>query len=434
MSPKPVPPALREIMLGFEAGEAMSTVQVGPWSTLGPDAQRIRTEVFVNEQRIPKELEWDAADATAVHAVAYNRLGVPVVQTLHNFRLMCPQATFLRHEKVCEDCLGRAFPWPAIVHRCYRGSAVQTAAVAGMVSTHWVNVHGHKSLVAPFGGAEARFTTNPYCTAVPRKGKEPIVLDFATSQVAAGKVRVANNKKIQMEPGLLIDAGGNATTDPGVLYNAPYGAILPFGLHKGGGLAVICDLLAGALTGGKTHSPRTIKKDSTDIINNMLSIIIDPASMGGTEMFEDEVENFITWVKSAKPQPGVPEVLTPGEPERARRVADQRELRAQILGRLGPVGLVVLVDLVAETDPAGIEDHREVGRPVGLVEIGGELPQHRGVAIDRADRRAFRVRQRRQPVIGAEDIGRAIDEIEVFLFSHCGGLAMVQHFGDSFSG
>ncbi len=122
-------------------------------------------------------------------------------------------------------------------------------------------MHGHKSLVAPFGGAEPRFTTNPYCTAVPRKGKEPIVLDFATSQVAAGKVRVANNKKVQMEEGLLIDAAGHPTTDPGVLYNAPYGAILPFGLHKGGGLAVICDLLAGALTGGRTHSPRTIKKD-----------------------------------------------------------------------------------------------------------------------------------------------------------------------------
>ena len=196
----------------------------------------------------------------------------------------------------------------------------EQCARAGMVSTHWVNVHGHKSLVAPFGAAEARFTTNPYCTAVPRKGKEPIVLDFATSQVAAGKVRVANNKQVQMESGLLIDAAGNATTDPGVLYNAPYGAILPFGLHKGGGLAVICDLLAGALTGGKTHSPRTIKKDGTDIINNMLSIIIDPESMGGTAAFEDEVENFIGWVKSAKPQPGVAEVLTPGEPERARRV------------------------------------------------------------------------------------------------------------------
>ena len=112
---------------------------------------------------------------------------------------------------------------------------------------------------------------------------------------------------------------GNPTTEPGVMYNAPFGAILPFGLHKGGGLAVICDLLAGALTGGRTHSPRTIKKDGHDIINNMLSVVIDPEAMGGTAFFEDEVETFITWVKSARPQPGGKEVLAPGEPERARK-------------------------------------------------------------------------------------------------------------------
>jgi hypothetical protein len=129
----------------------------------------------------------------------------------------------------------------------------EQCAWAGLVSTHWVNVHGHKSLAAPFGGAEPRFTTNPYCTAVPRQGQEPIVLDFATSQVAMGKVRVANNKKVMMDEGLLIDSAGRPTTDPSVMYNAPYGAILPFGLHKGGGLAVICDLLAGALTGGRTQ-------------------------------------------------------------------------------------------------------------------------------------------------------------------------------------
>jgi hydroxycarboxylate dehydrogenase B len=52
----------------------------------------------------------------------------------------------------------------------------------------------------------------------------------------------------------------------------------------------------------------------------MLSIIIDPEAMGGTALFEDEVEHFITWVKSARPQPGVAEVLTPGEPERARKL------------------------------------------------------------------------------------------------------------------
>jgi uncharacterized oxidoreductase len=204
------------------------------------------------------------------------------------------------------------------------GHWAEQCARAGLVSTHWVNVHGHKSLVAPFGGAEPRFTTNPYCTAVPRKGKEPIVLDFATSQVAMGKVRVANNKKVAMDEGLLIDSAGRPTTDPGVMYNAPYGAILPFGLHKGGGLAMICDLLAGALTGGRTHSPRTIKKDGTAIINNMLSIIVDPEAMGGTAMFEDEVETFIGWVKSARPQAGVAEVLAPGEPERQRRADRQK--------------------------------------------------------------------------------------------------------------
>ena len=196
----------------------------------------------------------------------------------------------------------------------------EQCARAGMVSTHWVNVHGHKSLVAPFGGAEPRFTTNPYCTAVPRKGKEPIVLDFATSQVAMGKVRVANNKKVQMDEGLLIDSAGQPTTDPGVMYNPPYGAILPFGLHKGGGLAVICDLLAGALTGGRTHSPRTIKKTAPTSSTTCCRSSSIPTSMGGTETFEDEVETFITWVKSAKPRAGVPEVLAPGEPERARKV------------------------------------------------------------------------------------------------------------------
>lgn len=75
---RPVPPLLREMLTGFEAGEPMVQVKTGPWSELGPDAGRIRTAVFVQEQRIPAELEWDEADATALHAVAYNRLGQPV--------------------------------------------------------------------------------------------------------------------------------------------------------------------------------------------------------------------------------------------------------------------------------------------------------------------------------------------------------------------
>jgi glycosyltransferase involved in cell wall biosynthesis len=66
---------------------------------------------------------------------AAHRASVPVVQTLHNFRLICPQAMLLREGRVCEDCVGRV-PWRAAVHRCYRGSLAQSAAVAGMVQMH----------------------------------------------------------------------------------------------------------------------------------------------------------------------------------------------------------------------------------------------------------------------------------------------------------
>jgi uncharacterized oxidoreductase len=131
---------------------------------------------------------------------------------------------------------------------------------------------------------------------------------------------VAYNKREEMEPGLLIDHDGRPTSDPGVMWgNGPFGAILPFGLHKGGGLAVICDLLAGALTGGLTHSPKTIHEHGTDIINNMLSVIIDADKLGGREIWQQDTDEFIAWVKSSRPQDGVAEVLVPGEPERARR-------------------------------------------------------------------------------------------------------------------
>jgi predicted GNAT family N-acyltransferase len=69
---------LRDVLAGFEAGEAMVELRVGAWDELRDAARALRTEVFVEEQRVPIELEWDDADATAVHAVAFNRLGMPL--------------------------------------------------------------------------------------------------------------------------------------------------------------------------------------------------------------------------------------------------------------------------------------------------------------------------------------------------------------------
>ena len=75
---KPLPDALRQIMQGYEDWQPMARLEIGKWEDLGAPARTLRTAVFVDEQRIPAELEWDAADATAIHALARNWLGVPV--------------------------------------------------------------------------------------------------------------------------------------------------------------------------------------------------------------------------------------------------------------------------------------------------------------------------------------------------------------------
>jgi YbgC/YbaW family acyl-CoA thioester hydrolase len=81
---QPVPPPLREILLGYEAGEPMSEVLTGSWDELGEGAGKLRRAVFIGEQRVPPELEWDEHDPTALHAVARNRFG----QTIATGRLI----------------------------------------------------------------------------------------------------------------------------------------------------------------------------------------------------------------------------------------------------------------------------------------------------------------------------------------------------------
>jgi YbgC/YbaW family acyl-CoA thioester hydrolase len=75
---KPVPDDLRDIMVAYEAWEPMVRVELGTWQALGPLAKQVRSEVFLDEQRIPVEMAWDEADEVAIHALTRNRLGLPV--------------------------------------------------------------------------------------------------------------------------------------------------------------------------------------------------------------------------------------------------------------------------------------------------------------------------------------------------------------------
>ena len=194
------------------------------------------------------------------------------------------------------------------------GHWAEQCLAAGLVSIHFVNVIS-EPIVAPFGGTDGRFVTNPMCVGLPIAGADPIVLDFATSRIAMGKVRVAYNKGEPVPPGILIDAQGRPTTDPGVMFRDPHGALLPFGDHKGYGLAVACEILAGALTGGITLHD---KPDPNAIINNMLSFIVDPDRLGTAARLTHEARAFAGWVKASPPADGQP-VMLPGDPERAHR-------------------------------------------------------------------------------------------------------------------
>jgi uncharacterized oxidoreductase len=193
------------------------------------------------------------------------------------------------------------------------GAWAEQAAVAGLVSIHFVNVVS-RAIVAPYGGSDARFGTNPFCVGVPLRGREPVVLDFATSVIAQGKTRVAYNKGETVAPGCLIDDHGQPTQQPRFTVVPPLGALLTFGGHKGSGLALMCELLGGALAAGQTQ--RDHEGKLRRVLNGMLSILLDPAALGDQDLFEREAHAFLAWMKASPPRAGFAGVLAAGEPER----------------------------------------------------------------------------------------------------------------------
>jgi uncharacterized oxidoreductase len=223
----------------------------------------------------------------------------------------------------------------------------ERAAAAGLVSLHFVNVESGE-LVAPFGGVDRRFSTNPICIGVPSDGAAPmLLLDLATSLVAEGKVLVASNGGKPVPEGSLVRPDGRFSNDPADLYGplqpaAPRdpamgeGALVAFGLHKGSGLAFMCEILGGVLSGGGTSGPIPGGKRAR-ISNGMFSIYVDPAKFGGGD-FVRGARDYANYVKASRPVTPGGEVLVPGEPEartRAERLANGVPLQPETWVALG---------------------------------------------------------------------------------------------------
>ncbi|MPZ84434.1 MAG: hypothetical protein GEV28_30220 [Actinophytocola sp.] len=171
--------------------------------------------------------------------------------------------------------------------------------------------------VAPYGGRERRLGTNPLAWAVPRaEGKPPVVMDWATSGVAEGKLAVARDRREQVAEGLVLDAAGRVSTEPADFYAG--GVLLPFGGHKGYGLSVLIEIVGGLVSGTGIGSMPGYRGGFGTVL-----MAFDIAGFLPAQEFREQTERFCQELTGTPLAEGHQEVLVPGEPE--ERVRHERE-------------------------------------------------------------------------------------------------------------
>jgi uncharacterized oxidoreductase len=203
------------------------------------------------------------------------------------------------------------------VCNCYHsgrlGAYSELAADAGMIGIVMVNAGGGGQSVVPFGGSERRLATNPFSIGVPSDGKFPLVLDIATSMAPEGKIRDYALRNAELPEGWIVDGMGRPTCNPHDFYADPPGSILPLGGsagHKGFGLALMVEILAGALSGGGC-----CREEVVPARDGVLLIALDVDKFAGREAFDHHVQELVAYIKSCPPAPGYSGVYVPGEPE-----------------------------------------------------------------------------------------------------------------------
>jgi len=177
--------------------------------------------------------------------------------------------------------------------------------------------------VAPYGGRERLFGTNPISYAVPVEGSAPIVLDIATSTVAAMQISKAIRRGDKVIPlGWVIDSEGKPTTDPHAFANG--GALLPMAGHKGYGLGLLVEMLTGCLSGSViAQEVPPYSPGPEPLGQSFFGLAVDPGAFGPRERFASRLRDLSRYVHGVAPAEGFAEVLLPGEPEE-RQAARRR--------------------------------------------------------------------------------------------------------------
>ena len=197
------------------------------------------------------------------------------------------------------------------------------AAKKGMIGFTCTNGPAN---MAPTGSAVGLVGTNPFSIAVPNGDSFPLVLDVATSVVARGKIIDAAKNGESIPVGWAIDDHGKPTTDPNA---ALLGAVLPFGGHKGSGMAIMIDILSGVLSGAAfgCHVAQTKSKTEKQNISDIghMFLVMRISALQSEQGFESRIRQMTDELKNASKAQGTEEILLPGEPE-ARKEAENLRL------------------------------------------------------------------------------------------------------------
>jgi LDH2 family malate/lactate/ureidoglycolate dehydrogenase len=180
-------------------------------------------------------------------------------------------------------------------------------------------------ILAPTGGVTPTFGNNPLGVGIPAKSHHPILLDIAMSVAPRGKIGLQLAEGKPLPPGWILDRHGRATTDPADLVA---GLGVPMGGHKGYGLTLVMEVLAGVLTGAgfgwdnrREHTPHMVKPANF----GHFFLAIDPECFMPSSEFTARVDRLIEQTKAGERAEGVEEILVPGEPELRARERSLRE-------------------------------------------------------------------------------------------------------------
>ena len=235
----------------------------------------------------------------------------PAVLEVEGEHAFGPVVTKFAMERAIGKARNVGIGWGLIRNTTHQGAMGYYALMAAKEDMAGLTFVCNPPNMAPYGAKAAGVHNSPIAIAVPAKRHRPLILDMATSVVAASKIMLANDKGIRLPEGWALDKEGNPTTDPKVAVT-----VLPAGIYKGSGLALMFECLSSVMAGNPMLEP--VLLGTGKVIPGTQNSVVAAINIGfftDAESYKEHIDNVIQGLKGLPKAEGFSEIFVPGEPE-----------------------------------------------------------------------------------------------------------------------